>query len=55
MCSSKYTNSNLNKSQVVGNKSGDRVFVKHYNWSSWFDTLGFSKIPNILQIRFYEA
>jgi hypothetical protein len=47
-------NSNLNKSQIVGNESGKEVYVKQYSWSSWFDSLGFSKIPGIRKLHYFK-
>jgi hypothetical protein len=47
-------NSNLNKSQIVGNESGKEVYVKQYSRSSWFASLGFSKIPGIRKLHYFK-
>jgi hypothetical protein len=46
--------SNLNKCQLVGNEDGSRINVKQYNWSEWFEEVGFTTLPGIRKYHYFK-
>ena len=46
--------SKLNTCQLVGNEKGDEIKVLQYDWSTWFDEIGFKSIPGISKMHYFK-
>jgi hypothetical protein len=46
--------SKLNTCQLVGNEKGDEIKVLQYDWSTWFDEIGFKSIPGTSKMHYFK-